>query len=144
MEAKFKHKVTGEIGYYKDGIFKQGNCCVEIGVPPSSEFWEEVFITEDGVELYKGGKYYSVYTTSIGWSISGPYTINIDAEDFMHDNVKYFAEKTKAEEYVKQNAPKYSLKDVEDAMSGNYFNSLGGVTIKESILTILELSKNGK
>lgn len=42
MERQFKHKKTGEIAYYKDGVFKQGRFCVEIGVEPSSEFWEEV------------------------------------------------------------------------------------------------------
>ena len=42
MERTFKHKKTGELAYYKDGLFKQGRFCVEIGVEPSSEFWEEV------------------------------------------------------------------------------------------------------
>ena len=46
MERKFKHKKTGEIAYYKDGVFKQGRFCVEIGVEPSSEFWEEI-VTKD-------------------------------------------------------------------------------------------------
>ena len=42
MERKFKHKVTGEIAHYKDGVFKIGDCCIEIGVEPSSKFWEEI------------------------------------------------------------------------------------------------------
>ena len=46
MERTFKHKKTGELATYKDGIFKQGRFTVEIGVEPSSEFWEEV-VTKD-------------------------------------------------------------------------------------------------
>ena len=42
MEKQFRHKKTGEIAYYKDGIFKQGRFAVEIGVEPSKEYWEEV------------------------------------------------------------------------------------------------------
>jgi len=38
----YKHKTNGTIATYKDGVFKQGHCCVEIGCEPSSEFWEEV------------------------------------------------------------------------------------------------------
>jgi len=59
MEKVYKHKKTGQIAYYKDGVFKQNNFAVEIGVEPSSEFWNEVlFITEDGVEMFEGGVYY--------------------------------------------------------------------------------------
>lgn len=42
MEKTYRHKKTGEIAYYKDGIIKVGNCSVEIGVEPSSEFWVEL------------------------------------------------------------------------------------------------------
>jgi hypothetical protein len=42
MEKTYRHRKTGELAYYKDGVFKQGNCSVEIGVEPSSEFWAEL------------------------------------------------------------------------------------------------------
>lgn len=42
MEKTFKNKKTGELAYYNNGIFKQGNCCIEIGCEPSSEFWEDI------------------------------------------------------------------------------------------------------
>lgn len=42
MEKVYKHKKTGQIAYYKDGVFKQNNCSVEIGVEPSKQFWEEI------------------------------------------------------------------------------------------------------
>ena len=228
MEKKFKHKVTGQIGYYKDGLFKQNRCVMQIGVEPSKEYWEEIvdrdyeilsviayavcnkdlrywdiksvkrlsdgeifsigdevgtpgfsfpiaefkmcteentivvssysnfgsdgryntrlkdvkkvrkpiFVTEDGVELYEGDKYYVIYT----WSVEGLFTVGKHPEDYIHPNIKYFAEKANAEEYVRLNEPKYSLKDVEYALSGKLFNS--GVVIKDIILTILEVSKN--
>lgn len=42
MEKVYKHKKTGEIITYKDGIIKSGNCSIETGVEPSSEFWTEL------------------------------------------------------------------------------------------------------
>ena len=39
---KFKHRKTGEIAIYKDGVLKSSGFSVEIGVEPSSNFWEEV------------------------------------------------------------------------------------------------------
>ena len=47
MEKVFKHRKSGELAYYKDGVFKQNGCSVEIGVEPSSEFWERAFKTEE-------------------------------------------------------------------------------------------------
>lgn len=59
MEKVYKHKKTGETITYKDGVIKAGNCVIETGVEPSSEFWNEIlFITEDGVEMFEGGVYY--------------------------------------------------------------------------------------
>lgn len=37
----FRHKKTGEIATYKDGIMTQGRCSVEVGREPNSEYWEE-------------------------------------------------------------------------------------------------------
>ena len=42
MEKTYRHKKTGELAYYKDGIIKAGNCSIETGVEPSSEFWTEL------------------------------------------------------------------------------------------------------
>ena len=43
---KYKHKKTGEQASYKDGILKSAGFCVEIGVEPSNEFWEEIIEKE--------------------------------------------------------------------------------------------------
>lgn len=42
MEKVYKHKKTGETITYKDGVIKAGNCSIETGVEPSSEFWTEL------------------------------------------------------------------------------------------------------
>jgi hypothetical protein len=42
MEKTYRHRKTGELAYYKDGVFKQGGYSIEIGVEPSSEFWTEL------------------------------------------------------------------------------------------------------
>lgn len=38
----YKHKKTGEIITYKDGVIKSANCSIETGVEPSKQFWEEI------------------------------------------------------------------------------------------------------
>ena len=46
---KFKHRKTGEIATYKDGILKSSGFAIEIGVEPSKEFWE--LIVEKDYEI---------------------------------------------------------------------------------------------
>lgn len=59
MERVFKHRKTGEIAYYKDGILKSGNCCIEIGVEPSRDVWAEaLFTTEDGVPIFLADEFF--------------------------------------------------------------------------------------
>lgn len=42
MEKVYRHRKTGETATYKDGVIKSGNCSIETGVEPSSEFWMEL------------------------------------------------------------------------------------------------------
>lgn len=42
MVKTFKHKTTGELATYKDGLLKSGGCVVDIGKEPNNKFWEEV------------------------------------------------------------------------------------------------------
>lgn len=42
MERIFKHKESGEIAYFKDGLFKRSNIVIDLAELPSSEYWEEV------------------------------------------------------------------------------------------------------
>lgn len=59
----YKHKKTGEIATYKDGILKSSGFSVEIGVEPSSNFWEE--IVEKDYEILsfsKNTSSFNIYT----------------------------------------------------------------------------------
>ena len=184
MEKKFKHKTTGEIGYYKEGIFKSGRCCVEIGVPPSSEYWEEIVekayeiltVTPSDLHTYYGGKdaiipytvcnkdlkYWDIYSVkrlsdnevfSVGDRTNLGTIVQIQLEengiklwlDFQSKSVQHGGyddtNNYQTLQKIKQDEPKYSLKDIEDALSGELFNSLRGVVIKDTILTILAASK---
>ena len=94
----FKHRKTGEIATYKDGCFKQGSCVVEIGVEPSSEFWEELksplFRSEDGVYIYDDvTTVYCVHINDLELTSCHPDSA------FMHnlkDNLKVFSTKQAA------------------------------------------------
>lgn len=56
----FKHKKSGEIATYKDGVLKSSGFCVEIGTEPSSEFWEEIIEPKKDYEVLD---YYENITT---------------------------------------------------------------------------------
>lgn len=173
MEKKLKHKKTGEIAYYKDGVLKQGQFSVEIGNEPSSEFWEEVveypigtevynsqtnttytkkengwykpaektaytdeiirdrkhitviskseekpskqliFKTEDGVDIYEGDEVTWLYS-HLAICDTRP------ARSNMVKSFKYFSTREKAQEYIIENKPCLSLKDVRDVYSESY------------------------
>lgn len=42
MTKTFRHKTTKEVATYKDGVLKSSGFSVEIGVEPSSQFWEDI------------------------------------------------------------------------------------------------------
>ena len=114
MERTFKHKKTGELATYKDGIFKQGRFTVEIGVEPSSEFWEEVIEnppltkTFDGVDVFEGD--------NVAWVIRGEFTYMLTLHKTHikgclqeSEIYKIFSSKKKALEWVEENKPKTVL-----------------------------------
>jgi len=83
---KFKHKKTGEIATYKNGVLKIERCCVEIGVEPSSEFWEEIvekdyeilsFINNSDPAIWKN--------TPATLRADGKYRINDDSDGWTLD-----------------------------------------------------------
>ena len=63
MEKKFKHRKTGEIIIYKDGVIKSGTFVLDMGCEPSSEYWEEIGEPKEEYSLYynnlKNGEYYT-------------------------------------------------------------------------------------
>lgn len=56
MEKTYKHKKTGELAYYKDGVFKQGRFAVEIGAEPSSEYWKEIISKDYEILSFRSKK----------------------------------------------------------------------------------------
>ena len=113
MEKILKHRKSGELAYYKDGIFKQGNCSVEIGVEPSSEFWVEIrqpiLTTEDNVDIFTGDSYYYVNETNffIDFVVSADKKFDSKKEDMLD-----FKHKENAEEYILMNKPILSLNNL--------------------------------
>ncbi len=108
---KFKHLKTGEIAIYQDGVLKSSGFCVEIGVEPSSEFWEEIiekpvlFITADGKEIREGDSYVYVFN----YNIVG--TRAFKSNYLKLDNY-YFSTRKAAENYIVCNRPCLSFNDV--------------------------------
>ena len=98
----FKHRINGQIATYKDGVFKQGNCCVEIGAEPSSEFWEKAFITEDGEIRF--------CDDNVAWYINNRYVYMLRLHkshygllEGENDTYKIFSTEEKAKEYEEKN-----------------------------------------
>ena len=101
MEKTYRHRKSGELAYYKDGIFKQGNCSVEIGVEPSSEFWNQIlFITDDGVEMFEGGVYYVPQRKDKKYD--GFLSIIAVSGMVYNSETKRFASKQKALEFIEE------------------------------------------
>jgi hypothetical protein len=128
MERTFKHKKTGEVAYYKDGVCRQGRFCVEIGVEPSSEYWEEVIEnppltkTFDGVDVFEGD--------NVAWVIRGEFSymltlhkIHIKSCLQNSEIYKIFSSKKKALEWVEENRPKvlFTTRDNVDLKFGDKF-----------------------
>lgn len=88
MEKKFKHKKTGEIITYKDGVIKSGTFVLDMGCEPSSEYWEEIGEPKEEYSLYynnlKNGEYYTteypnqgLYTFKQGYNLWVAHNHNI-------------------------------------------------------------------
>ena len=119
MEKTYKHRKTGELAYYKDGIIKVGNCSVEIGVEPSSEFWNQIlFITDDGVEMFEGGVYFVPQRK--GEKYKNYYSFTATERD-RYNNVKRFASKQKVLEFIKDfnKEPILTTEDNKDIFEGD-------------------------
>ena len=98
MEKIFKNRKSGELAYYKDGVFKQNGCSVEIGVEPSSEFWERAFKTEDGEIKFE--------KDNVAWYINDSYRYMLTLHEAHYKILdeeggvyKIFSSEEKAKEY---------------------------------------------
>ena len=73
--------------------------------------WKQLFTTEDGVDIFKGDKYWKVNNYL---NLSNRQKATGSTSDL--NPAKYFSTKEKAEEYILMNKPCLSLNDIENAM----------------------------
>lgn len=113
----FQHKKTKEIVTYEDGVLRTNQFCIELGVEPSAEFWEELKDKyPPGTKVkdtYEGtfGLIYEKLSTGL-WKIGEMSTISIP-EHMIGDGKRFrLAEKPKL----------YPLKDC-DLVNGKYYTT---------------------
>jgi len=96
-----------------------GNGYDNVGINAIKKRKIPLLITEDGEELFGGDSYYRVlgdFTLS-RFHINKPFSNS-------HTGAKFFSTKEKAEEYIKQNKPIFSLKDLSEIMQGTFTKSI--------------------
>ena len=75
-----------------------------------------LFTTEDGVDIYEGDVCYSV----VAWCpFKHRFTKTSHPSMIASDKKKYFSTEEKTWEWIKENKPKYSKKDIEQAIDGS-------------------------
>ena len=128
MEKIFKNRKSGELAYYKDGVIKVENCSIEIGVEPSSEFWEEVkepiLTTFDGVELFDQDIYYFIWLSkpAHGQEINKIYKAIVrplEEDTSWSSDAVFFSTEELAEEYILMNKPILSLNNLLSVWGNN-------------------------
>lgn len=76
---------------------------------------EPIFTTEDGVDIYEGDKYW--FCRESGTYV---YADHATEKSGNSDNLKYFSSKEKAKEWAEDNKPRYSRRDIEQAIADSY------------------------
>lgn len=88
---------------------------------------EVLFVTEDGIEIFEGDSYFRV---------------RLDTLEILKSNenwvsslklIKYFSTKEAAEKYIDENKPKYSKKEIKEALSKVYLSTTNGTFINEGL-----------
>ena len=101
--------------------------------------WKPLFTTEDGVDIFKNiNKYYTPI-----YIVDKALNIRHCEKDFSvkpSENVKYFFNKEKAEEYILMNKPVLSLKEIYDLFPG-YLHSSSTLIPKLKELVQQKLNK---
>jgi len=96
-----------------------GNGYNNVGINAIKKRKIPLLITEDGEELFGGDSYYRV----LGDFTLSRFHINKTFSN-SHTGAKFFSTKEKAEEYIKQNKPIFSLKDLSEIMQGTFTKSI--------------------
>ena len=91
------------------------------------KFWELIiekcvlFTTEDGVDIFEGEKYWHIWKDkpAEGQIINHPYystAHKLDSSESYSENAVFFSTDKKAEEYVDNNKPLYSIQQILDIL----------------------------
>lgn len=117
-------KITG-YGWRDEGPYCRYFYTNRKSIEESPEFWEEIkeplFITEDGVEVFKEGNFFIIDTDYnqegacyFAWSIEKLFIKN-KSDLPVSSCVKIFSTEKAAKEYIDLNKPRFSKKDLLDA-----------------------------
>lgn len=102
---------------------------------------ECLFTTEDGVDIYDGDMCWCV---SKDYYTMAHYTMGEAASVYLPHVNAYFHSKEKAEEWIRNNKPKYSLRDIEEAMNeGMKFRDFAS-SFKSQLSVKLQNKKNNE
>jgi len=88
-----------------------------------------ILITEDNVELFEGDDYYTVKIYN-EWKIQ-KWAVYCDTTKVSPSSILRFSSREKAEEYIENSKPQYSLNDIEKAV--NIYFTITGEQIFENI-----------
>ena len=130
---KYKVKIDYPSCNYKIGTIKTENeWILDIRENPADfpdifeKIKEPLFITHDGVEVFEGDKICIVYTYLFSniqpytHSVLIPLTQRLLNE---HDSYKIFSNIENAEKWIEQNKPKFSIKQINDAIDSELDNN---------------------
>jgi hypothetical protein len=93
-----------------------GNCNIEVSKLEKAS--EVLFVTEDGVEIFKGDKFYYISIREPNQACCSGCAQEGSA---MNTNCKYFSTVEAAKKYIDENKPIYSKKQIEEALNyGTY------------------------
>lgn len=91
-----------------------GNCNIEVSKLEKAP--EVLFVTEDGVEILDLNENVVCINTCDVVSNYKPWNTLFKNIDLKHNNFKLFKSLEKAEQWVKYNKPRFSVKDIEEAL----------------------------
>ena len=100
---------------------------------------EPLFVTEDNVEIFEGDNYWFYWTKNPASMqyVNIPYEVfnakKLDRDSVYSHSAKFFSTKEAAEKYIDENKPKYSKKEIKEALSKVYLSTTNGTFINESL-----------
>jgi hypothetical protein len=91
------------------------------------EHYQKIFTTEDGVDIFEGDNYYSVFKADLLYNGMFKAEPTVGGRFSNPDTCKVFSTKQAAEEYILMNKPCLSIEDIKSvsAITDNPFKLMG-------------------